>query len=103
MHTSAHSVLYCEIGEAEPHRFKPWLSQANDFEIDTCHFLARSFALLGCDKDWLAQCQDSVTAISGHGAGDLVSQWGSTIIGSRHECALSRVNTHSDMTIDAST
>ena len=32
-------------------------------------------------SDWLAQCQDNVTAseISGHAVGGLVSQWGSTI------------------------
>ena len=55
--------------------FKPWSSQT---------------------KDWLAQCQDNVlSGESGHGAGCLVSQWGSTI-----KCALSQVGTHPDMTLD---
>ena len=47
-----------------------------------CHLLAGYSELLGYGKDWLAQCQDNVTecdGISGHGADDLVSQWGSTI------------------------
>ena len=29
--------------------------------IETCHFLASCTALLGEDKDWLAQCPDNVT------------------------------------------
>ena len=45
--------------------------QTNDFKIDSCHFLAYHSALLGWDKDWLAQCQDNVTewdiTLSGHG------------------------------------
>ena len=41
----------------QPHGFKPWCSQTNDFNIGTCRFLARYSALLGLSKDWLAQCQ----------------------------------------------
>ena len=41
--------------------FEPWLSQTNDFKNYTCRFLARRSALLGEDKDWLAQCQDNTT------------------------------------------
>ena len=48
--------LMREIGSSV-HR----LSQDNDLQIDTCLFLARRSALIGYDKDWLAQCQDNVT------------------------------------------
>ena len=48
------------------------------YKVDTCRFVARCLALLG-GKDWLTQCQDNVTGISGHGADGVVSQWGSTI------------------------
>ena len=45
------------------HGFKPWSSQTNDLENDTCRFLllASSLALLGQDKDWLAECPDNVS------------------------------------------
>ena len=38
------------------------LFNANDFKTDTSSFLARRSALLGYGMDWLAQCQDNVTA-----------------------------------------
>ena len=41
--------------------FEPWLSPNNDFKIDTCYSLARHLALLGYDKDWLAQCRENAT------------------------------------------
>ena len=56
-----------------------WLSQINDFKIKTCRFLARHSVLVEQGKDWLAQCEDNVTDVSGHGAGGLVFQWDSTI------------------------
>ena len=59
---------FWEIGESEYRGFETsacgfetWLSQTNDFKIDTCCFLAWSSALIGLDKDWLTQCQDNVT------------------------------------------
>ena len=36
-------------------------SQTNDFNLDTCRFLAWRSELLGLGKDWLAQCQDNMT------------------------------------------
>ena len=51
----------------------------------TCRFLDGHSALIGLDKDWLAQCQDNI--ISRNGGSDLVSQWGNSK--GRHECALS--------------
>ena len=41
--------------------FQPWSSQTNHFKIDTFHSQAWCLALLGEDKDWLAQCQDNAT------------------------------------------
>ena len=39
---------FWEIGESEDHRFESgaWLSQTNDFKIDTCRFLAWRSTLL---------------------------------------------------------
>ena len=45
-----------EIGSSIPGRVKPMT-----FKIDTCHFLAYRLALIGWNKDSLAQCQDNVT------------------------------------------
>ena len=65
-------------------------------KIDICCFLARHSALLRQGKDWLAQCQDNVNEwwISGHGAGCVVTQWGSSIK------SPSQVGTIYDMTLD---
>ena len=52
---------FWELGKLKPRGFESWLSQTNDFKIDTCHFLARRSALLGEVKDWFAQCQDHAT------------------------------------------
>ena len=40
-----------------PHGFERWSSQSDDLKIYTCRFLARSSALLGYAKDWLAHFQ----------------------------------------------
>ena len=45
---------------------EPWSSQTNDLKIDTCHFLARYWALSWYRQDWLAQCM-------------IMSHWGSTV------------------------
>ena len=64
----------CPRFESRPCGFEPWLSQTNDFKMETCRFLAWRLVLLGKGKDWLAQCQDNVTmGRAGHGAGSLVS------------------------------
>ena len=65
------------------------LVQSNQhLQIDTGCFLASRSALLGRGKGWLAQCKDNMTewdiiltlsGISDHSAGSLVSQWGSTV------------------------
>ena len=61
-------LLFWEIREPEPRGFesgpsgfKSWLSQTNDFKIDTCRFLCWRFVLLGQGKDWLAHQQYNVT------------------------------------------
>ena len=57
-----------------------WSSQTSDLNIDTRRFLARQLALLGIARtDWLSVRIMSLGGISGHGAGSLVFQWGSTI------------------------
>ena len=48
----------------QTHGYEPKSSQTNDSKIDKCHFQARSLALLGEDKDWLAQCQDNMAEIT---------------------------------------
>ena len=64
----ASASRFGEIRESEGHGFESgtqgfetWSSQTKDFQIDTCHFLAWRSALLGWGKDWLAECQDTVT------------------------------------------
>ena len=54
-------ALKWEIGESEPHGFKLWSSQTNDFKIDNYHFLAKHSTLLGYAKDWFVQAQENVT------------------------------------------
>ena len=34
------------------------------YKIYTCRYLAWQLALIGSEKDWLAQCQDNVTVKS---------------------------------------
>ena len=41
--------------------FGSWSSQTNDLKIDMSRFLAVHTALIGCEKDWLAQCQDNMS------------------------------------------
>ena len=50
------------------------------YKIDTCHYLAWRFALIGWDEDRLGRCEDNLTVcdIRGFGAGGLISQWDST-------------------------
>ena len=45
-----------EIGSSVPGRVKPMT-----YKIASCRFLARQSILVGHGKDWLAQCQDTVT------------------------------------------
>ena len=76
-------------------------SQANYLIFDTRRFLARRLALLGLDKDWLAQCRDNATEWDirvwcWFGA---CSPSGASLL-SHHECALSKFGTHPDMTLD---
>ena len=47
---------YWEIVGFRPRWFELCSSQTNGLKGDTCHFLARSSALLGYGKDWLVQC-----------------------------------------------
>ena len=49
-----HSVQ--KVRSSNPSRVKPVT-----YQIDTCGYLAWRLALIGYEKDWLAQCQDSVT------------------------------------------
>ena len=44
------------VGSSNPSRVK-----LMTYEIDTCRYLAWHLALIGYDKDWLAQNQDNVT------------------------------------------
>ena len=89
---------FWEVKETEPHRFEPWLSQTNDFKIDTCRHLARCSALLilGYGKDWLAQFQAYMIELD-HDAG----RWfpSKAALYDRHECPLSQVGTDPDMTL----
>ena len=65
--------------------FKTWLSQTNDFKIDTCSSLAWYSALLGYGKDWLAQYQDNATE------GDSRSwcQWSGVLLRQLYKVAMS--------------
>ena len=47
------SLPFREIGESEgggfesrPHDFEPWLSQTNEFKIDTCHIPSLAFGII---------------------------------------------------------
>ena len=40
---------------------EPWSSQTNDIKIDTCHSLVWHSAGLGQGRDWMTQCQDTMT------------------------------------------
>ena len=83
-----HRLPVRKVGNSNPNRVKPM-----SFKIDSCRFRPWPSALIGEDKDWLAQ--DNVTEwdMGSHGAGSLVSQ-------SINECALSQVSTNPDMTLD---
>ena len=45
-----------EVKSLVPSRVKPIT-----YQTDTCRFLAWRSAVIGWDKDWLAQCQEKVT------------------------------------------
>ena len=77
-------LLFCENREFKPNQFEHCMSKGNDVEIDTCryHYYDRA------RTSWLSvriMCQVMVLAA-------WVFQW------SHHECALSPVGTHPDMT-----
>ena len=46
-----------KVGSSKPGRVKPMI-----YIIDTSRYLVWPLALMGYVKDWLAQCQDNVTA-----------------------------------------
>ena len=87
-----HRLPIQKVGSLNPSRVKPMT-----YQIETCHYRAWCFALIGFDKDWFAQYQDNVTA-SG------ACQWFSFPVGQHykgyHECTLSQVSIHPDMTLD---
>ena len=62
----------CKVRSSNPDRVKPM-----NHKVDTCSYLAWNSALL---EDWLTQDPDYINVGNAdHGAGGLVSQWGSTI------------------------
>ena len=79
-----------KIESLKPSRVKPMT-----YKINTCCYLAWRSALIGYDKDWLAQW---LSGKSGHGASNTPPV--GTAPQSCHECALSRVGGHLDMTLD---
>ena len=58
-----------------PSIFKPWSNQTNDFKIDTCCFVARSWHYWNRARNgWLSVMIMRLSGIGGYGASGLMSQ-----------------------------